>query len=202
MITNYFPTTEKVISENYPYGYRLKTVKTDWLEFDPKKGFRHVSQTINPKTGRPNNPKKSVYYDLMILNKHDSGEIRCTVKDYRDLKEINQVAKFLSSPEIFSMFTAAQIEFIYLNMIVHSKVSAKAQVIYCGSKWDDLKTYFEGPLKELTEAAKTRGTENRFNKICFDLESIEAAKVPGFNPFVVTQYETRIIDNRLQLVRV
>jgi hypothetical protein len=100
------------------------------------------------------------------------------------------------------MFTPAQIEFIYLNMIVHSKVSAKAQVIYCGSKWDDLKTYFEGPLKELTEAAKTRGTENRFSKICFDLEAIEAAKVPGFNPFVVTQYETKIIDNRLQLVRV
>jgi len=202
MITNYFLTTEKVTSVNYPYGYRLKTTKTDWIEFDSKKGFRHVSQTINPKTGRPNNPKKSVYYDMMLLCKHDTGEVRGIVKDYRDLKEINQVAKFLSSPEVFSMFTPAQIEYIYLNMIVHSKVSAKAQIVYCGSKWDDIKPYFEGPIKELTAAAKTKGTANMFNKICFDLEAIEAAKVPGFNPFIVTQYETKIIDNRLQLVKV
>ena len=202
MITMYFPTTEKVTSVNYPYGYRLKTTKTDWIEFDPKKGFRHVSQTINPKTGRPNNPKKSVYYDMMLLCKHDSGEVRGIVKNYRDLKEINQVAKFLNDPYIFSMFTADQIEYIYLNMIFHSKVSAKAQIAYCGSNWDDIKPYFEYPLKELTEAAKTKGTENKFDKICFDLEAIEAAKVPGFNPFVVTQYETRIINDRLQLVKV
>jgi len=49
---NYVKTTEKLISEDYPYGYTLRTTKFDFLEFKAGKGFRHVSQTINPKTAR------------------------------------------------------------------------------------------------------------------------------------------------------
>jgi len=28
---NFTPTTEKIISQNYPYGFREKTTKTDYL---------------------------------------------------------------------------------------------------------------------------------------------------------------------------
>jgi hypothetical protein len=199
---NYTPTAARLISENYPYGYTAKTTKTDWLEFSPKKGFRHCSQTINPKTGRPNAPKKSVYYDILLMYRDESGHVKTQARDIRDLKEINQTAEFLARPEIFALFTAQEIEYIYINMIFHSKVSAKAQVIYCGSDWDKMKPYFAEPLKELTQAANTKGTENRFNKIRFDIEAINALKVPNYNPFTVKTYESRIVNDRLTLVQV
>jgi len=56
------PETAYVVAD-YPYGYTLRCKIRYWLEFKPKKGFRLVSQTTNPK--RPgevwNKPKASTY---------------------------------------------------------------------------------------------------------------------------------------------
>jgi hypothetical protein len=56
------PETAYVV-EDYPYGFRLRCKIRYWVEFKPKKGFRFVSQTTNPK--RPgevwNKPKASTY---------------------------------------------------------------------------------------------------------------------------------------------
>ena len=69
----YYSTSTKLVSENYPYG-NLRTTKTDWIEFKKGKGFRHMSQTINPKTGRLNNPKASTYYYIMLLGRDENGQ--------------------------------------------------------------------------------------------------------------------------------
>lgn len=49
--------------EDYPYGFTLRCKIRYWLEHHPKRGFRFVSQTTNPK--RPgevwNKPKASTY---------------------------------------------------------------------------------------------------------------------------------------------
>ena len=42
----------------------------------------------------------------------------------------------------------------------------------------------------MIEAINTKGKENLFSQIVFDWEAIEGLKVPNFNPFVVTHYET------------
>jgi len=47
--------------EDYPYGFRERTSIRYWLETAPKKGSRFCSQTLNPKTGRWNAPKKSTF---------------------------------------------------------------------------------------------------------------------------------------------
>lgn len=47
--------------EDYPYGFKLRTQIRYWLEKHPKRGFRFVSQTLNPKNNRWNAPKKSTY---------------------------------------------------------------------------------------------------------------------------------------------
>ena len=47
--------------EDYPYGFTLRTQIRYWLEHKPKKGWRFVSQTKNPKTGSWNKPKASTY---------------------------------------------------------------------------------------------------------------------------------------------
>jgi hypothetical protein len=56
------PETAYVV-DDYPYGFRLRCKIRYWLEFAPKRGFRLVSQTTNPK--RPgevwNKPKASTY---------------------------------------------------------------------------------------------------------------------------------------------
>ena len=50
--------------DDYPYGFRVRSKIRYWLEGPkPKKGWRFVSQTLNPKTGRWNKPKASTYMD-------------------------------------------------------------------------------------------------------------------------------------------
>lgn len=51
------------VVDDYPYGFRERTQIRYWLESKPKKGWRFVSQTMNPKTGRWNKPKASTYAD-------------------------------------------------------------------------------------------------------------------------------------------
>ena len=46
------------VVDDYPYG-SLRTKIRFWLEKSPSKGFRFVSQTLNPKTGKWNAPKPS-----------------------------------------------------------------------------------------------------------------------------------------------
>jgi hypothetical protein len=50
--------------DDYPYSFKLRCKIRYWLEMKPKKGFRFMSQTENPKTGRWNKPKASTYMDL------------------------------------------------------------------------------------------------------------------------------------------
>lgn len=49
------------VVDDYPYGFHARTQIRYWLEHKPKKGWRFVSQTLNPKTGRWNKPKPSTY---------------------------------------------------------------------------------------------------------------------------------------------
>jgi len=49
---------------DYPYGFHKRTQIKYWLEGPkPKKGWRFVSQTMNPKTQRWNKPKASTYLE-------------------------------------------------------------------------------------------------------------------------------------------
>lgn len=52
------------IVDDYPYSFKLRCKIRYWLEMKPKKGFRFMSQTENPKTGRWNKPKASTYASL------------------------------------------------------------------------------------------------------------------------------------------
>lgn len=58
--------TTAFVVEDYPYGFRLRTQIRYWIE-TTKHGDRHCAQTMNPKTGRWNKPKKSTYSAVMCL---------------------------------------------------------------------------------------------------------------------------------------
>lgn len=75
---------------DYPYGFRERTQIRYWLEHKPKKGWRFVAQTLNPKTGRWNKPKASTYIEwgaAMYLN--DKGHVQWTgIGPYSDEQKI------------------------------------------------------------------------------------------------------------------
>jgi hypothetical protein len=52
------------VVEDYPYGFRVRTQIRYWIEYAPNRGFRFVSQTLNPRFQRWNTPNKSTYAEL------------------------------------------------------------------------------------------------------------------------------------------
>jgi len=180
-------TDKKVISENYPYGFNLKTTKTDWIEFNPKKGFRHVSQTVNPKTGRLNNPKKSTYYTIGILGIDENQHTKFWACGFNGEKEMKISYKHLS--ENFEMYTVAQMHFLYLEAFTYLKVHSKALVIYAGASFEDIKPLINTAVNKLVEAINSKGTLNLWNDILtsIDFEALEQTRQPDFKPFQVKQ---------------
>lgn len=58
------------VVDDYPYGYRHRTTIRYWIE-TTKHGDRFCSQTLNPKTGRWNKPKKSTYVHIACMYVED-----------------------------------------------------------------------------------------------------------------------------------
>lgn len=77
LITDRHDTEENaLIIEDYPYGFRLRTKIRYWIE-TTKNGDRFISQTLNPKTNKWNNPKKSTYNAIKVLIKEkETGYIK------------------------------------------------------------------------------------------------------------------------------
>jgi hypothetical protein len=58
---------------DYPYGFRLRCERRRWIE-TTKNGDRFCSQTMNPKTGRWNKPKKSTYVGIGVMVQYDENQ--------------------------------------------------------------------------------------------------------------------------------
>lgn len=188
---NYIPTTEKVTVQNYPYGFTLKTTLTDYVEFDKKKGYRHCTQTVNPKNGRLNNPKKSTYCPLMVRFYNEEGHIKTKCFDFNGVDEINRGAKFLS--ENLDLLSNDEVIYLYKYIFSMGIVTMKSMSIYCGSKIDDLKPLFADFFANCKKGMNSG--ENLFNLLILDKEAIEATKIPDYNPFRVTTYTTQPTQN-------
>lgn len=191
------PTTEKIISENYPYGFKLRTTKTDFIEFSARHGFRHCSTTINPKTGRTNNPKKSTYYSVMVLGTDENNHCKSFVAGMNGQKEIEHLTEFMSKPENFALFTTEQVKFIYSQFFLYVKADTQARVIYTGAKLTDLKPLIEKQITLIAEGMKNP-EKNLFSQISFDWVEMDKLKVEGYNPFKVTTYEIDRETNQLK----
>jgi hypothetical protein len=73
---------------DYPYGFRARCRIRYWVEYNPKNGYRFVSQTENPKTLRWNAPKKGTYSLLaggMYVN--EEGHVSYLALSYHDHPE-------------------------------------------------------------------------------------------------------------------
>ncbi len=90
----YDSESNSYLVDDYPYGFRLRTKIRYWIEYRPKNGFRFVSQTLNPKTHRWNEPKKSTYYLLgMAMYINDKGHVdHAVVSEYSNGSEMLKFA--------------------------------------------------------------------------------------------------------------
>lgn len=75
--------------QDYPYGGMRCQIKF-WLEHQPKKGWRFVSQTQNPKNQRWNNPRKGTYCVLGgCLYLDEKGHVQASMlSEYSSAEEI------------------------------------------------------------------------------------------------------------------
>lgn len=182
---NYIKTTEKVEVEDYPYGFRLRTTLYDTMEFNPKKGYRHTTQTIDPRNGRLNKPKSSTYAPLKVRYYNEDGHIKTIGFDFMySTKELNDVCKFIS--ENFDLFTPEEIKYFYNNAVAGAIVNMKSMVMYCGAKFDDLKPLHDNFI-EVARKGQNDGL-NHFAELVLDVDAIEALKDPKYNPFVTKTY--------------
>lgn len=156
-------TDQKVITENYPYGFKVKTRKVNWIEFSPKKGFRHVSQTIDPKTGRLNNPKKSIYYTLGILGVDENNHTKFWTCGFNGEKEMKISYNHLYFE--FDKYTAPQMEYLYMEALLYIKVHAKALIMYTGAEWDNIRPLIDEAVKTLVQGVNSKGTLNLWGDI-------------------------------------
>ncbi len=71
------PDTAYVV-DDYPYGFRLRCTMRHWLEYKKGHGFRHVTQTTNPKrTGDVwNTPKAGTYAPFLMLYLDPAGHVQ------------------------------------------------------------------------------------------------------------------------------
>ena len=182
----YFNTAHKATSESYPYG-RLRTTAFFSLDFDKKKGFRTVFQTIDPKTLRLNNPKKSTYSEIIVMYENqENGHIEYDWFSFYDDKSKKKAFLFLA--QHFDLFTSEQKEYILLRLLAQLKIDIYSMVKWCASDFEALKPLFDPTIKQVVGALKNNN-ENIFGGISLDFEAIEATKKPNYNPFKVSEMD-------------
>ena len=183
-MSKFISNTEKVTVENYPYGFRLKTTLYDEMEFSPKKGFRHVTTTINPKNGRLNKPKKSTYdmgYSIRFRNA-ETGYIEIVAfHSFSGLKAMQDAVNLFK--ECLDFITPEEKAYIVVQFYKQLVVDMKASVIYCGIEVDTIKELFA----DIIEIVNTDIKNKTFNLIDYDYlalhDKVEGVKVEGFSPF-------------------
>ena len=93
--TYHYNITESnpLVSEDYPWGYRLRTTQRYWVETKARYGERLVYQTLNPKTNKWCKEKKCTYNMITILLRDEKDHVKCTGLSRHDSKESMQAFK-------------------------------------------------------------------------------------------------------------
>lgn len=184
----YINTDEKVEVEDYPYGFKLRTTLYDSIEFKNKKGFRHVTQTINPKTGKLNKPKASTYSFFKIRIFDENNHIKTI--SISSLSGKDSIVKFV---EIFKdtqeYFNDEQKEFFLNEMYMAIKIDIRANVTYRGIDVDKLLPLYKDIMDILVGDLKNNTTNYLDYNYKELFDEVDKLADPDFNPFKVRKYE-------------
>ncbi len=183
---NYFKTTDKATSNNYPYG-RLRCTAYFNVEHKSGKGFRSVFQTINPKNNVLNKPKFSTYSPILAMYENtENGHIEYEEYSYYDNNSKIKCNEFLTNH--FDLYTPEQIKDIAGYCLMYCKLDISSKHTYCNSPVDKLLELYKPAVETLAKIINTG--ENLFNEITFDFDAIDNLEDKNFNPFVTKQLIT------------
>lgn len=158
-------------SDDYPYG-RLRCSITFAVEFKPKKGFRYVTQTVNPKNGRVNKPKRGVYSHVMCLyREEESGHVKPWSLNIHGHDGIATLIDFLKVNDV--TFTAEESRWIYTTVIANIRIGARYTRIAEG-KGDEF--FAATRYTEIVALFKANAPINDLTTVGHDVEAINACK--------------------------
>ena len=164
----------KQSSDNYPYG-RLKCTMTFEIEFNEKKGYRGVSQSVNPKTGRLNALKKGIYYDFLYMTEDENGHFHFHALHINGFDSVEKFVTFLSNnPDI--KFTETESQYLYCKICATIKVSSSLTSLVNPDQ-----------IREFLEATKYREFIKLFGA---HADMYEAVKV-GYKANVIKAFKER-----------
>ena len=108
------------VVEDYPWGFRLRTTIRYWIETKEAKngGQRFCSQTINPKTGKWCEPKKSTYSHVILMFLDENEHVKTEhITMYAKSETIRSFVEF--HREQLSEFQKAQLkELLAINEVM------------------------------------------------------------------------------------
>ena len=108
--------------DNWPWGYKLRTTKTFWIETKEKHGQRLCTRTINPKTGRPCAIKKTTYSPILFVveQRDDKGGVNTTCTGLGSYAENESIEKFLETHK--AHLDAYQLQWCKMKMQVNDRM--------------------------------------------------------------------------------
>lgn len=119
-----------LVVDDYPYGYTLRTQIRYWIETVAKRGDRFVSQTLNPKTGRWNKPKKSTYVEIAVLYiEEETGHVKWSGLHTHATEEVEAAFLAAFGEENLSELQKKQLASIRALRKVFSKVTWKVEQV-------------------------------------------------------------------------
>lgn len=152
---------------DYPYG-RLTCNNWFWIESDPKKGYRTINQTENPKTKKLNIPKKSIYSKLAsCLYLDEKGHVKSfSLTEYDSHERVSEFVRTFTKADLSVIKYWAGLKARMYN----SSLTSGKEVIS-----------INGVAKDLSEPERERVQEQanawaRINLACQAREKLELSK--------------------------
>jgi len=158
-------------SNDYPYG-SMKCYITFDVEFKPKKGYRYVTQTTNPKTGCVNKPKKGTYTSFMCLQREKNGHVSPFSLWINGYEDIARMIEFLTLHDI--TFTEEESQFLWAEVITCIRGNARYTKLAEGVEISEFLDTTRAA--QMIEKFKNYANFNEIKDIGFDLDALNALK--------------------------
>ena len=165
----YLPTKQEHVIEDYPYSFTLRCQLTSTMDFNQRNGYRHVTETKNPKTGRMNKPKKSVYSPLLVRFT-DEGYLSSESFSFNGHEELNRAVRFIDKH--IDLFSKGELKYLYGLYYNMATVDLRAKVVYASMDIEELKKLYVEKIQAALNGFRNP-EQNLFSSMLLDVEAIE-----------------------------
>ncbi len=162
--------TQPTTVTDYPYG-SLKCSMTFSVEYVKGKGYREVMQSINPKTGRLNKPKKSTYTDFLYMYQDsENGHVKFAGWRFGSFDSVTKLIDLMKLHKF--TFTPEQSEDLWVNIIGGLKISAQYTTRKEGV---DSTTFIEAiKFREMIRHFKNKDDIRELLRLDYNIETIKS----------------------------